>query len=208
MKFIAMPKIRVTRLLVAIVAGVALVACANQMEPAKKMVADVDAAVTAGSADAQKYAPEQATAVNQRLADLHASFDKQDYKTVVMTAPGLLADAKGLAETAAAKKKEAMDALSAQWTTVATTLPATISEIETKVTALSGAKKLPKGVTKDGVAAAKSGLAEIKTAYDEAKAAFGAGDVQGALDKAQGVKAKIAEVSAKLGMPDSAAPAA
>jgi len=208
MKITTLSTARLGKLLVAFTAGLVLAACANQMEPAKKMVGEVESAVTAAGADAQKYLPEQTAAVNQKLADLKAAFDKQDYKTVITTAPGLLTEAKGLAESAAAKKKEVMEALGAQWTTVATTLPEAIAGIEAKVTSLAASKKLPKGMTKEGLATAKSGLADIKTAFDEAKTAFGSGDVQGALDKAKGVQAKIAEISAQLGLTDGAKPAA
>lgn len=206
MKFTTLSKFRPGKLLVALAAGLVLAACANQMEPAKKMVGEVESAVTAAGADAQKYVPEQAAAVNQKLADLKAAFDKQDYKTVITTAPALLTEAKGLAEAAAAKKKEVMEALGSQWTALATSLPETISGIEAKVATLAASKKLPKGVTKDSLAAAKSGLADIKTAFDEAKVSFGSGDVQGALDKAKGVQAKIAEVSAQIGLTDAAKP--
>jgi hypothetical protein len=170
------------------------------MEPAKKMLADVEAAVTAAGADAQKYVPDQVAAVNQKLADLKAAFDKQDYKAVITGAPALLNEAKGLADAAAAKKKEVLEALGTQWTALAAELPQSVSSVEAKLAAIAKSKKLPSGVTKDGVAAAKSGLAEAKTAWDEAKSAFGSGNVQAALDKAKGVKAKLDEVASKLGL--------
>ncbi|MBS0375833.1 MAG: hypothetical protein JSR73_14740 [Proteobacteria bacterium] len=186
------------------IAGLVLAACANQMEPAKKLIADVEAAVAAAGADAQQYIPEQVSSVNQKLADLKAAFDKQDYKTVLAGAPALVTEAKGLADAAAAKKKEVLEALGAQWTQLAADLPQAVSAVESKLTAIAKTKKLPSGVTKDGVAAAKAGLAQAKGAWDEAKAAFTAGNVQAALDKAKGVKSTLADAAAKLGI---AAPA-
>jgi hypothetical protein len=199
-------KVRTTRFLAVFVAGLALAACANQMEPAKKLLGDVEAAVAAAGADAQQYIPDQVAAVNQKLGDLKAAFDKQDYKTVITGAPALLTEAKGLADAAAAKKKEVMEALGAQWTQLAVELPQSVSAVEAKLATLAKTRKLPAGVGKDAVESAKAGLAEAKTAWDEAKASFGSGNVQAALDKAKGVKAKLEEAAAKLGL--SAAPPA
>ena len=201
-------KIRTLRLLAVFAAGLALAACANQMEPAKKMLGDVEAAVTAAGADAQQYVPDQVAAVNQKLAELKTAFDKQDYKTVITGAPALLTEAKGLADAAAAKKKEVLEALGAQWTTLAAELPQSVSAVEAKLATLAKTHKLPAGVTKDGVAAAKSGLADAKTSWDEAKASFGAGNVQAALDKAKAVKAKLDDAAAKLGLAGANKPAA
>jgi hypothetical protein len=208
MKVSQILSVRTVRLLAVFAVGLALVACANQMEPAKKLLDDVAAAVTAAGADAQQYIPDQVASVNQKLAEFKAAFDKQDYKTVISGAPALLNEAKGLADAAAAKKKEVLEALGAQWTTLAAELPQAVSAVEAKLATLAKTKKLPAGITKDGVAAAKTGLAEAKTAWDEAKASFGAGNVQAALDKAKGVKAKLEEAASKLGLAAAQKPAA
>jgi hypothetical protein len=188
-------KPRTARLLAVFAAGLVLAACANQMEPAKKLLADVEAAVTAAGADAKQYVPEQVASVNQKLGELKA-------------APALLTEAKGLADAAAAKKKEVLEALGAQWTQLAADLPQAVSAVEARLATLAKTKKLPAGISKDGVAAAKAGLAEAKTSWDGAKAAFTAGNVQGALEQAKGVKAKLEEAAAKLGIAPAAKPAA
>ena len=205
MKLTRILTVRTARFLAIFVAGLALAACASQMEPAKKLLGDIEAAVTAAGADAQQYIPDQVASVNGKLADLKTAFDKQDYKTVITGAPALLTEARGLADAAAAKKKEVLEALGAQWTQLATELPQSVSAVEAKLATLAKTKKLPAGISKDGVESAKAGLAEAKTAWDEAKASFGSGNVQAAIDKAKGVKAKLEEASAKLGL--SAAPA-
>ena len=199
---------RTARFLAVFVAGLALAACANQMEPAKKLLGDVEAAVTAAGAEAQQYIPDQVASVNKKLAELKTAFDKQDYKAVITGAPALLTEAKGLTDDAAAKKKEVLEALGAQWTQLATELPQAISAVEAKLATLAKAKKLPAGISKDGVDSAKAGLAEAKTAWAEATASFGSGNVQAALDKAKGVKAKLEEASAKLGLSAAQTPAA
>ena len=188
------------RLFAALVASLALAACASQMEPAKKAIADIEAAIAAAGADAQQYIPEQVSSVKAKVADLKAAFDKQDYKTVIAGAPAVLTEAKGLADAAAAKKKEVLEALNTQWTALAAELPQTASAIEAKLATIAKTKKLPAGVTKDGVEAAKSALDDAKTAWDAAKASFGAGQIQAAVDQANGIKAKLADAAAKLGI--------
>ncbi len=195
-----MKLIRHARFAATLVAALVLAACANQMEPAKKMLGDIDAAVTAAGADAQQYIPEQVASVNQKLGDLKAAFDKKDYKVVITGAPALLAEAKGLADAAAAKKKEVLEALNAQWTGVSAALPKAVAGLEARIATLKKDRKLPTGVSKDAVAGAGAALTEIKSMWGEATTAFGAGNVQAALDKAKGVKAKADELAAKLGM--------
>ncbi len=74
-------------------AALLLVGCANQMEPAQKAIADVEAAIAAAGPDAAQYIPDQLQAVTGQLADLKAKFDKKDYKGVIAAAPALLTQA-------------------------------------------------------------------------------------------------------------------
>ena len=195
-----MKRIHSLRILFVLLAGLAVAACTNLQEPAKKVLADAEAAISATSADAEKYVPEQYSTVTQKLADMKAAFDKQDYKAIVTGGPALLADAKALADAAAAKKSEVLEALKKQWTSFAADLPSAVAAIEARIATIKKTHKLPKGVTKDGVASATAGVAEVKSAWAEATAAFGSGNIQAAIDKAKAVRAKAEEISAKLGI--------
>ena len=70
---------------------VVLAACANNMEPAQKFLTQIQGAVTAASADAQKYIPDQYKSVQDQIARLQGAFDKQDYSAVVTAGPTVLA---------------------------------------------------------------------------------------------------------------------
>ena len=121
-----------------------------------------ESTISATSADAQQYVPDQYAAVSQKLADMKAAFDKKDYKTVVEGGPTLVAEAKGLADAAAAKKREVLEALNTQWTSFATSVPQSVAAVEARLTTLGKAHRLPAGVTKDAVTASKAGLADAK----------------------------------------------
>lgn len=196
-----------TTFFTALVATLALAGCANQMEPAQKALAEVESTLANSGAEAAKYVPGQLKAVNDKLTELKASFENKDYKAVLAGAPTLLTEAKALADTAAAKKKEFMEALNGQWSQFSRDLPQQVTEIETRLGVLEKARKLPDGITKDTVTNAKAGLDQAKTLWGEATAAFGAGNIEEAVTKANGVKARADELVSVLGLAP-AAPAA
>jgi len=183
-------------------AVVALVAagCANQMEPAKKAIADIEAAVAAAGDDAAKYIPDEVSAVNDKVASLKAQFDKKDYKGVVAAAPAVLAQAQALAASAAAKKAESMDALNAEWGSLAASVPQAVAAIQSRVDILSKSKKLPAGIDKATLESTKAGLAEANTLWTQATAAQSSGDLEQAVGLARQTKEKADGMLAALGM--------
>ena len=90
-------------------AALLLAGCANQMEPAQKAIADIEAAITAAGPDASQYIPDELQAVTSQLADLKAKFDQKDYKGVLAAAPALLTQAQGLAGAASSARQAAED---------------------------------------------------------------------------------------------------
>jgi hypothetical protein len=187
-------------------AAIILAACAGQKEPAQKLIGDIEATVTAASGEAAKYIPDQLADVQGKLAALKASYDKQDYASVVTGAPAVLAAAQGLATAAAAKKDEVLKALNDQWTGFAGSLPGDVAAIQSRIDQLSkkGAKKPPAGTDVD---AAKAGLADATSLWSKAQAAFASGNLDEAVSSAKDVKAKVdaAAASLKLDLPATAA---
>src|ERR1700694_6343427 len=118
-------------------AAIILAACAGQKEPARKLIGDIEATVTAASAEAAKYVPDQLADVQSKLGALKASFDKQDYAAVVTGAPDVLGAAQNLATAAAAKKDEILKALNDQWTSLAASLPAAVTALQNRIDLLS-----------------------------------------------------------------------
>jgi hypothetical protein len=200
---------RVSHYAVISMAAIVLAACAGQKEPAQKLIGDIESTVTAASAEAAKYVPDQLADVQTKLGDLKASFDKQDYAAVVTGGPAVLSAAQSLATAAAAKKDEVLKALNDEWTGLAGSLPGDVTAIQSRIDLLSkkSSKKLAAGIDLD---AAKAGLSDATSLWSKAQAAFAAGNLDEAVSTAKVVKAKIDALatSVKADLPPAAAPAA
>jgi hypothetical protein len=176
-------------------AAILTVACANQMEPAKNALDNINATLTAASADAQKYIPDQLADVQSKVAALTAFFDKKDYAAVVAGAPAVLAAVSALAAAAAAKKDEGLKALGNEWRSLASSIPQSVTAIQTRIDALSKAKHVPKDVD---LTTARSGLTDAESTWEKAQTAFKSGDASDAVTAARDVKSKLEAAAAAL----------
>jgi len=187
----------------AALAAALVMSCANQKAPAEQAVAAAVASLAAVRDSAQKYAPDQLQAVEDQLKGLKDSLAKGDYKAVLTGAPTVNSAINSLKDAAEAKKADA-DAASARakdaWGPASADVPMMIEAIAKRVDSLSKSHRLPKGVTKEGLAAAKSGVDSLKSQWAEATSAATSGDYTTAMLKAEGVKTKAAEMMRSLGM--------
>jgi len=181
-------------------------ACSGQKETAQKLLADIDVAVMAASAEAAKYVPAQLMDVQIKYSGLKASFDKHDYAPVVSEGPAVLAAAETLATAAAAKKDEALKALNDRWTVLAGTVPEHMTAVQKRLDDLrkKSNKKAAAGMDLD---AAKTSLDEAGSLWSKAQAAFAGGSMEEAVSTAQSVQSKVDAVAATLKL-DLAAAAA
>jgi hypothetical protein len=198
------PKTVFSGFLSLVMAAALLAGCANQMEPAKKAIADVEAAVAAAGPDAAQYIPDQLQAVTTQIADLKMKFDQKDYKGVLAAAPALLTQAQGLTAAAASAKQAAeaaaLEAFNSEWGTLAADIPAQLAAVTSRVGILSKSKKLPAGLDAASFEAARSGTDEAKSLWDQATAAQAAGNMEQAVMTARQVKEKLDAAMAGLGM--------
>jgi len=184
-------------------AAVLVVGCANQKGPAEQAVAGAETALAAVRDDAQKYVPDRLQAVDAQLAALKDNLAKGDYRAALTGAPTVNSAIRSLKDAAEAKKADAGAALARAkdaWGPLSTEVPKMVDATENRVTALSKSHHLPKGVTKEGLAAAKSGVDSLKSMWSEASNASASGDFTTAVTKAQAVKDKAAEIMRSLGM--------
>jgi hypothetical protein len=190
---------RASRYALISMAAIVLAACAGQKQPAQKLIGDIEATVTAASAEAAKYVPDQLADVQSKLGALKASFDKQDYAAVVTDGPAVLSAAQTLATAAAAKKDEILKALNDQWTMLAESVPGDVSAIQNRIDVLSrkSGKKQAAGIDLD---AAKAGAGDATALWSKAQAAFAAGNLDEAVSTAKDVKVKVEALATSLKM--------
>lgn len=184
-------------------AAVLVVGCANQKGPAEQAVAGAETALAAVRDEAQKYVPDRLQAVDAQLAALKDSLAKGDYRAALTGAPTVNSAIRSLKDAAEAKKADAGVALARAkdaWGPLSTEVLRVVDETEKQVTALSKSHHLPKGVTKDRLAAAKSGVDSLKSMWSEASSASASGDFTTAVTKAQAVRDKATEIMKSLGM--------
>ncbi len=188
-------------------AAMLVAACANKMEPAQQMIAQIDSTLSAASADAAKYVPDQLKDVQDKVDALKSSFANKDYTAVITGAPAVLASAQGLAAAAAAKKTEVMQALNDSWTKLAGALPGNVADIQHRIEMLAKNRRMARGID---LAAAKSGLADVNSLWSKAQGAFASGNVEEAVTTAKDVQSKVASLAEaiKLKLPTAEAPAA
>ncbi|HEX4153304.1 MAG TPA: hypothetical protein VHY75_13940 [Steroidobacteraceae bacterium] len=172
-------------------------ACANQREPAQKMMNDINAAVSASSSEAAKYVPDQLNDVQTKFDDLKTAFNAHDYKRVLAQGPALLSEAQGLSSAAATKKADAMKALNDQWSSLASSVPQDQSAVQSRIDMLGERKnrKLAKGVD---LAAAKSALDDATSQWSKAQGAFGNGNLDEAVSAGKDAKSKLETVASTL----------
>jgi hypothetical protein len=189
---------------VATAAALLLAACANQMEPAKQAIANIESAIAA-AADAPKYIPDQLAAVQTKLADLKTAFDSKDYAGVLAKAPAVLSEAQGLLGAAMLKKEAMVKAATAEWPTLSAALPGLMATVKKRADALGKSAHPPAGVD---VGAAKSAVSDADIAWTKAQAANSSGDVETAVASAHEAKAKLEAAAGAMKMTLPAAPAA
>jgi len=186
---------RVTGFLTLCSVAVLFVACVNQMEPAKNALDNINGRLSAVSADAQKYVPDQFTEAQSKVAALTASFEKKDYAAVIAGAPAVLTEVNGLADAASAKKDEMVKAMGNEWRSLAASVPQSVSAVQSRIDALSKTKRVPKDVD---LGAGKSGLADATSAWDKAQEAFKSGNLPDAVNAAKDAQGKVATAAAAL----------
>jgi hypothetical protein len=189
--------------MLAALAAVFIIGCQNQRAPAEQAIAAAESALTSIRDMATRYAPDQLQSVDAQLNGVKDSFAKGDYKGVLAAIPALNTAIGSLKDTATAKQQEAAAASEKAkdaWGPLSSDVPKMVDAISSRVDILSKSHHLPKGVTKDTLAAAKSGLDSMKSAWSDASNAATSGDYTTAVSKGQAVKDQASQIMQSLGM--------
>ena len=180
-----------------LIVAAALAACSSQREPAQRSIDDIDARVTAASAEAARYVPEQLMDVRDELRDLKTSFDGQDYAAVLLRAPVVMNDAQSLTGAAAAKKAGLTKTLNEQWASLANLLPADITALQSRLDGLAkkSKRRLAEGSQVDAVQGA---LREDRGLWSKAQAAFATGNMDEAVTIGKNLQRRLEDLAGAL----------
>ena len=196
---------RITLKLAAAAATCALLfACANDKVPAQAALTAAQQAITAVSADAQKYVPEKLKETQNALADAKDQFQKENYKGALASANEVAKKAKALGAAIDAKKEE----MTKTWTEMNAQLPKALADLKSRMDVLTKTKKLPKGMNAAAFTQAKDDVAAQSKLMEEASTAFATGYVAEAVERGNMVKEKVNELMGALGMQPAVAPVA
>lgn len=171
-------------------------ACANQKAPAEAAVKAAQDAFSAVSADAQKYVPDQARAVQDSLTAAQDALTKGDYTGAMQHAQAIPAKVGDLQSAIAGKKAE----LAKAWTEMSAGVPQLLAALKSRAEILAKSRKLPAGLTKVAVDGANAGVATASQTWSEAMAAAQSNDMATAAAKATEVKHKVVDLMKSLNM--------
>lgn len=186
--------------------AVLIAGCQNQRAPAEQAVASAESSLTNVRDMAMRYAPDQLQAVDAQLSSAKDKLAKGDYKGVLADIPAINSAINNLRDTATAKQQEAQaanDKAKEAWGPLSTDVPKMVDALQSRVDILSKSHHLPKGVTKDTLAAAKSSVDSMKTAWTDASTAATSGDYSTAVSKGEAVRDQASQVMHSLGMTSS-----
>lgn len=171
-------------------------ACSSQKEPATQALASVESSVAEVRADAERFASDQYAAVQRSVADLRASFDKKDYKTVVTNSPTVQKQVTDLRDTVAARRTEFEQAsarATEAWNGFAAEVPRYLDTLQKRVEAVT--KRREKGSPTENSLM----LDNVRNLWADATNLFSAGKPVEASARAEEARAKARELAEKIG---------
>jgi hypothetical protein len=177
--------------------GAALAACAGRHDPAEALMDRIEIALLTSAQDAARYAPDRFQSVQAQVADLKSAFDRKQYDDVLARGPAVLAAAQALAADAAADKQSAHEALVADWTRLADTLPDRLMRIGMAVEAPANARRRALSIDP---AEARRELNDANSLWSKARSAYASGNLDEAVHTAKDVAAQVDALAPRVGL--------
>jgi hypothetical protein len=174
-----------------------LTACAGRHDPAEALMGQIQVALLSGAEDAMQYAPDRFRAVQAQVTELQSAFDRKQYDDVLARGPAVLAAAQALAETASADKQSAHQALVADWTHLAETLPDRLMRIGMRLEAPAHAGGRALGMDP---AEAQRALHDANSLWSKARSAFASGNLDQAVHTAKDAAAQVDALAPRVGL--------
>jgi hypothetical protein len=187
---------KMLKLAVAVIPFAVFVGCTDAAKaPAEAAMAAAGSAVDSLKGEAEKFAPDAVKSVQASYASAKDLVAKQDYKGALAIASDIPAKVKAALAAAAAKK----DALLKSWGELAASVPEMVNSLKARISSLSSAKKLPKGIDKAVIAKANEGVAAIESGWQGLSDQVKGGNYDAAIAKGKELKAQAQAILASIG---------
>ena len=164
-------------------ASLALLAGACNKGPAEDSLRAAEEALAVATLEIQRYAPGELAPLQGTLESARADLGKGNYTAALKAAQDLPARIRAALFAAAAQK----DRQAAAWDELSRGLPGEIQAITGRLSGIADSGALPRGMTREALAAAQAELASVARGWSEAAAAFQGGDVSKALETGRDV---------------------
>jgi hypothetical protein len=175
----------------------AVTACEGRRQAdAERALAEIEAVLSEAGTAPSKYIPGELADVRADVDELQHDFGAGRYHDVLERAPEVLAAARALAPSAAARAAELDRTLRAEWTMLSAAVPAELAAVADRFDRLAARRKLPPGVTRDDVQAAKGRLRDALALWDRAREEADAGRLPEAVTLANQIRAMGRSVDA------------
>jgi hypothetical protein len=175
----------------------AVTACEGRRQTdAEHALAEIEAVLSEAGTGPSKYIPGELADVRADVEELQRDYGAGRYHDVLARAPEVLAAARALAPSAAARAAELDRTLRAEWTTLSAVVPTELAAVADRFDRLAALRKLPPGVTRDDVQAAKGRLRDALALWDRAREEADAGRLPEAVTLANQIRAMGRSVDA------------
>ena len=178
-------------------AMVFLAGCSSEMQPAQRVISDIDRSMRAAAPEAARYVPDQLRDVEAQVGTLKTAFGRNDYTAVLEGAPKVMSAAQALDGAAAAKKNAILRALIEQWSTLAAALPDEVAAIEGRIDVL-GRNAGHRTATGIDLEAARARLSRGAAMWSKAQAAFATGNMDEAVAIAKNLDLDLQTLASAL----------
>jgi len=184
---------KLARVTMVAIVGLALAGCVEGS--AREAVEKAEGQVSALRDQAQKIAPDRLQALDDSLAGVKSRLESGDYRSVVMSARSISAQARDLEANMDNTKSQ----LETAFSSAAGEIPAQLEQALARISEIAGMRRLPSSVNAASFEALKTESATWNDAWAKAKADFDAGNLAQAMSAANALRAKIREATALIG---------
>jgi len=191
-------KIRLTGIIV--MCCLLLGACDPQKQPAEKAYAQVETSVGPVREMLEKYAPEDYEKLNQMMDSMRTKLNSQDYQGALEMKDKVMAQLVTASSVAGQKKISVTQSLSAEWKSLAASMPGMIDQVSGRVNSLLSATKLPAGVTHDTVVRSQAIVAQLSGQWNGALSSAQRNALDDAVKQAREVKKRCIDVASALNL--------